>query len=252
MENNPVSPISFASPSVSHCFGEVSSQDASSPQPRPVAPSAKAEAEARSLLLKRLRDVWRGTVDQTRHTQPDVLTALQPHSWQCYTYDTHCPIRPLPCRMSLLELFEEAQGTVLIWGTPETRGVVDSLAYQLLDRAQREEDQPVPIPIDLAAWHMRQPLAEWLSDVFFRQFHLPPLFGEKWVQTASLMLFFDLSSLAESDQLVRLNALNLFQRTHCLRCVGWSPRKTVWQIPFENMTQALLFSWQESSACTTR
>ena len=191
-------------------FGELSPLQATPFQ------EMRTERESRHLFLQYLRHLWSGFLIDALEGQRHFLSLLQPHTW--HLYESHRPayIASVP----LSEMFEVSQRSVVFVGEAETRIFLGRLAHLLLDRATENIDEAFPVFFDLAAWQPEQPFAEWMLSQLILRFRIPRHIALRWVQANSLIVFFDLSSLLEADQLARLHALDLVQREGSLCCVG--------------------------------
>jgi hypothetical protein len=102
--------------------------------------------------------------------------------------------RPLPVGQA----FEAASGTLLILGEPgagKTR-LLSELARTLLNRAERDSAQPVPVLANLASW-TPQALTEWLAGELQTSYDVPPTLGGIWVASGQVLPLLD--GLDEAD-----------------------------------------------------
>ncbi|HEY9665048.1 MAG TPA: NACHT domain-containing protein, partial [Allocoleopsis sp.] len=83
------------------------------------------------------------------------------------------------------------------------------LAQELLDRAKRDESEPIPVILDLSTWKgSGQPMVEWLSTELQAKYGLRPDFARKWVEKQQLLPLLDgLDEVAPQHQEVSVLAL---------------------------------------------
>jgi len=128
----------------------------------------------RRRLLERVRTMWiEGVLEHSLHQaalmaldvqeQPDVLA----HPWQLAVQETDLPPHPLPAGTSIVQVYEEAGGELLILGEPGAgkTTLLLELARTLVERAEADEHQPLPVVFHLSSWALtRPPLADWLVE----------------------------------------------------------------------------------------
>jgi tetratricopeptide (TPR) repeat protein len=102
--------------------------------------------------------------------------------------------RPVPRGMSILDLFDEANGALLILGEPgsgKTTTLLE-LALALIERAKRDATCHIPVVLNLSSWAVKQlPFEEWLIDELRTKYYTPKRVAQAWVQEDALLLLLD-------------------------------------------------------------
>jgi GTPase SAR1 family protein len=100
----------------------------------------------------------------------------------------------LPEGVRVLEIFEEAQQQLLILGEPgsgKTMLLLD-LMKDLLNSAQDNNQQPIPVLIDLSSWNdPEQSLLDWLSEKIDLKYSLRADLAKEWLQTRKILPLLD-------------------------------------------------------------
>ncbi|GHO45824.1 TIR domain-containing protein [Ktedonospora formicarum] len=125
--------------------------------------------------------------------------------------------RPLPEGTSILSVFDQAEGELLILGVP---GVGKStlllhLAMDLIARAEADTAYPLPIIVPLSSWGGSSlSLNMWLAEQLARIYNVPRKLGERWIEEGQVLPLFD--GLDEMEELARpqcIAAINIFRRS---------------------------------------
>lgn len=90
------------------------------------------------------------------------------------------------------------------------------LAQALVEKAEQELSQPLPVIFNLATWSAKaQPIEEWLVDELQNKYHIPKAIGHGWLVNHDLALLLD--GLDEVDSRSRhacVAAINAFADEH--------------------------------------
>jgi hypothetical protein len=144
--------------------------------------AAQALAADREAMLSRVRDKWIDGILQPSlaHTERLALDLL--HDGK--------PATQVP----VLQLFLRTGGGLLILGAPgggKTTLLLE-LADGLLERAESDPSQPVPVVASLATWSgRRQPLAAWLATELAESYRIPLSAAHAWAGQDDLVLLLD-------------------------------------------------------------
>jgi DNA polymerase III delta prime subunit len=118
------------------------------------------------------------------------------------------------------KIFDEQAGALLILGAPGTGKTTFllELAQDLLDRADRDESQPIPVVFPLSSWAARrQPLAEWLIAELNQRSYVPKKVARQWVEAEQILPLLDgLDEVAAEHREACVDAINQFRREHGL------------------------------------
>jgi len=164
--------------------------------------SEQARAADREAMLGRVRDKWIDGVltPSMSHTERIALGVIRNGR-----EDTQPPI---------LQLFLRTGGGLLILGGPgggKTTLLLE-LADGLLDRAESDPSQPVPVIASLASWAgQRQPLTDWLAAELAERYRIPAAAARGWAGHEDLVLLLDgLDEVADRHRDACAAAINRF------------------------------------------
>jgi DNA polymerase III delta prime subunit len=198
-----------------------------SPLPRQEEGSSqhKSGDENRQRMLKRIRRTWiEGVLEQSLHQAARIALDLQEqpdaleNPWHLEIQETNRPPRPLPAGTTISEVYEQADGELLILGKPGAgkTTLLLELARDLLDRAEDDPAHCIPIIFNLASWGTKQPpLAEWLVEELSTKYRVPLKVGQQWIEANQLILLLDgLDEVAEGARPACVKAITTYQHRH--------------------------------------
>lgn len=183
--------------------------------------------QARQRLLKRVRTRWiQDVLEQSLHhvalitlglhEQPDALE----NPWRLLVQETDRPARPLPPGTSIAHVYDEAEGRLLILGEPGSgkTTLLLQLTRALLNRAEQDETQRIPVVFNLSSWAMKQqPLSEWLAEELNLRYQVPSQLAESWVSADQLLPLLDgLDEVAPTHRAACLKEIHAHIRTYSL------------------------------------
>ncbi|NDJ53787.1 MAG: protein kinase, partial [Chloroflexi bacterium] len=184
---------------------------------------ATLEERNRDAMLTNVRKLWvEGVLENSLHNVAMIDLGLKP-SWGVVNNPWDTLIRTssgkdTPTNKSILSIFDQMNGKLLILGDPGSGKTTTllALARDLLDRADRDEQHPIPVVFNLSSWGESQlPLTEWLVEELNRVYLVPRNVGRDWVNSDMLLLLLD--GLDEVTLNVRdacVAAINTFRREH--------------------------------------
>lgn len=180
----------------------------------------------RALMLRRVRYKWiTGVLEPSLSRTPQLTLSLQRRT---DVLDTAGRVgqqhgRPgavLPRGKTVTAVFDEVGGGLLVLGAPGggKTTVLLQLARELLDRAEQDPEQPVPVVANLASWAKgTQPLATWLARELTGTYKVPQRTAAALVAQDALVLLLDgLDEVAESYRAGCVEAINDYRRDHGL------------------------------------
>jgi serine/threonine protein kinase/DNA polymerase III delta prime subunit len=128
--------------------------------------------------------------------------------------------RALPTGTKIHSVFQQSSGALLILGAPGSgkTTLLLELASDLLDKAERNEDYPIPVVFNLSGWKARErALAAWLADELTGRFGVPRSVAEGWVDHNQVLPLLDgLDEVGLEDRRSCVAALNDFRSQHGL------------------------------------
>jgi DNA polymerase III delta prime subunit len=187
----------------------------------------EVEQKNRKALLKRVRTTWiEGLLERSLHEaarlelrlqeRPDVLA----NPWRLQVQELDRPPQALPAGTPIVEVYDEANGELLILGEPGAgkTTLLLELARTLLDRAQVDEQHRIPVVFNLSSWAKKRPiLGDWLVEELSIRYQVPHRFGQSWVNKDQLLLLLDgLDEVAPASRHECIGAINTFRQTHPL------------------------------------
>jgi NACHT domain len=120
----------------------------------------------------------------------------------------------------LIDVFDRLDRALLILGTPGAgkTTLLLTLARDLLIRAARDPEQPIPVVFPLSSWATQQrPLADWLVDALSDHYQVPRHIGQAWVDGDQILPLLDgLDEVASEHRAACVEAINTFRHDHGL------------------------------------
>jgi hypothetical protein len=178
-------------------------------------------------LLQRVRSFWiTGVFEQSLHgaalmtlglqEQPDAIV----NPWQLIMQEAEQPTRPLPAGPRITQIYNDANGELLILGEPGAgkTTLLLELARDLLLRAEQETTHPIPVVFNLSSWtRKRQSLTTWLTEELETKYRVPREVGSDWINTNQILPLLDgLDEVDASSRTACVQAINDYHQTHSL------------------------------------
>jgi hypothetical protein len=177
------------------------------------------QAAQLNILRRRVNEYWiEGVLKHSLHNE--VLLSLgkrqmhtavdRPWTYRVEVFDA-LKSPPLDDR-DLCTIYDD-NGLLLILGEPgsgKTTTLLD-LARTLLDRAEKDIKERVPIILNLSSWKRDQCLVAWMADQLSEKYRVPRKIAHAWIQNGYLLPFLDgLDELSSNLQPKCVNAINSF------------------------------------------
>jgi transcriptional regulator with XRE-family HTH domain/DNA polymerase III delta prime subunit len=177
----------------------------------------------RRRMVGRVRSIWiDGVLKASIHQavlitlglqdQPDALA----NPWRLAVQETDLPPSPLPAGTSIMQVYDEATGELLILGEPGAgkTTLLLELARTLLEAAEESESEPIPVVFNLSSWATKQlPLEEWLVEELQSKYDVPEAVAMEWVRTNQLILLLDgLDEVAEVARLACVKGILAYKQ----------------------------------------
>lgn len=159
------------------------------------------QRQNRTQLLKRVQAIWiEGLLEQSLHQaawmdlhlreQPDALE----NPWRFQVQELDQAPRDLPADTSIVQVYDEADGELLILGEPGSgkTTLLLQLARTLLDRAEADESLLMPVVFNLSSWAQKQePLVLWLVEELKTKYQVPRQVGQHWIEAKQVLPLLD-------------------------------------------------------------
>jgi hypothetical protein len=192
-------------------------------------PSEARNRRNQLALLAKVKHDWiDGVLEKSLHRAalielgkeltPDMVQPRAP--WEMVLESPRQERRAAPPGKAMLEILDEVEHTLLIFGAPGS-GKTFTLLELARDaglRAERDPLQPVPVVFNLSAWAERRPgLADWLVEELFGKYQIPRQIGREWIEQDALLLLLDgLDEVAAEQRAACAAAINAFRAEHGL------------------------------------
>jgi DNA polymerase III delta prime subunit len=190
------------------------------------AATQQRESRDRKVMLARIRYRWiSGVLDQSLgrrvHMRLDLIrrpTAIR--SPDVPVLRREQPPAPLPSGIAISTLFQELGGGLLILGAPgsgKTTALLE-LTRDLIDRAEADQSQPIPVVFNLSSWAAERPsVDEWLIDELRIRYGVPRAIGTHWLSAGEILPLLDgLDEVAKAQRSSCVERINVFLREYGL------------------------------------
>jgi len=177
-------------------------------------------------MLRRVREKWiTGVLEPSLANAARLVLGLQPlpdvlRVGERVGLESGRPVQSIPAEVPISEVFDKVGGGLLILGAPGAgkTTLLLELARDLLDRAEYDPDQPLPVVANLASWaRQRGPFGEWLADELAVGYTVPRRLARAWVEREALVLLLDgLDEVADEHRPGCIAALNAWRDEHGL------------------------------------
>ncbi|WP_420642133.1 NACHT domain-containing protein [Candidatus Leptofilum sp.] len=124
---------------------------------------------------------------------------------------------PLPIGTQITEVYDEAEGTLLIMGEPGAgkTTILLQLVSDLLLRAQVNTTHPIPIVFSLASWSDNLPLGDWMVNELANRYEVPRRLGQLWLKNGELLPLLDgLDEVEQEHRVACAQAINQFRQRY--------------------------------------
>jgi hypothetical protein len=202
------------------------------PPPQPLT----RQGRVRQAVMRKVRSYWiEGVLDRSLYQVSRIELGME--------YDTNVVDRPwmmtlarplegervIPVGMSITELFFQLGGSMLILGEPgsgKTTTLLE-LTRDLLDIAELDESQPIPLVLNLSSWTKRHsPLSEWLIEELRNIYQVSKKYASNWLESEPFRLLLDgLDEVEENDRNGCVEAINAYRQDFGLTDIVVCSRK---------------------------
>ncbi len=201
-------------------------------------PVAQRERRSQRLLLEKVRQFWiNGVLDSSlqplgwmevrQEARPDLVA----HPWEeiiaqadSLPQEVDGDIETGPAAAGLLSRYDTYGQALLILGDPGTGKTTAllALARELAERAGADDQQPIPVVLNLATWGTRRSdLDDWVVDELNSKYQIPREIGRRWLEHNDLTLLLDgLDEVNPSFRRACMVEINQFRQEHGLTGVA--------------------------------
>ena len=197
----------------------------------PVTPRKQSVSPGRSSnrhhLLTKVRTFWiTGVLEHSLYGATLIALGLQKEAeavanpWRLVLHQPDLAPQRLPAGTRILQAYDDAGGELLILGEPGSgkTTLLLELARDLLERAEMDDEHPIPVVFNLSSWATKQqPLAAWLVDELNSKYQVPRKQAQRWVEGDAILPLLDgLDEVATTARLACLKAINTYRQEHGL------------------------------------
>lgn len=173
----------------------------------------------RNRLIQKVQSVWlKGVFERSLYeSKTDLELEEHPEALaSSWTVDAQSlSSEPLQqCKGTILEVYDALVGTLLILGAPGSgkTTLLLELARSLIERAEQDPNQPIPVVFHLASWPIQSlPIDQWLVEELHDRYQVPRRLAQVWVNEAQVLPLLDgLDEVARSHRESCVAAINEF------------------------------------------
>lgn len=182
----------------------------------------------RQRLLAKVRTFWiQGVLEQSLPETARITLGLETlpeafaQPWELLLQQVkQTPRRMLCPETSIVEVFHELGGELLILGAPGAGKtmLLLAIAQSLLPLAEQDPWWPMPVVFNLSSWSIRQgSIATWLVDELNERYAVPRRIGQTWVEEDHVLPLLDgLDEVQQEHRAACVEAINTFRGEHGL------------------------------------
>lgn len=188
-------------------------------------PGTAAERRAqrnRERMLVRVRTTWiEGLLERSLHGAALQVLGMEykpeavPDRWGMVLQELQHPPRRLSPKTTIVEVFDQLDGELLILGKPGSgkTTMLLELARTLLDQAERDDTLPMPVVFHLSTWAAtRRPIDAWLVDELHQRYDIPKGIARRWVDDEKILPLLDgLDEVRREHRGACVEAINAFR-----------------------------------------
>ena len=199
------------------------------PPPASTAASASGNRLQRQLMIQRQKVIWiDGALAQSFGIVSRIELILRPkpelvqRPWATVSRDEVSPARVIDAGAPVGNVFDQAGGALLILGSPgggKTTLLLE-LAADLIARAEKDEELPIPVVFNLSTWRRSlRSLEQWLEDELHRRYVVPRRLARQWLADDAIVPLLDgLDEVKAEERGLCVTAINNFIADHgCLQ-----------------------------------
>ncbi len=196
-------------------------------QQQPLSLTEKQRKQNRSRMLDRVQAIWidgvlEPSVQGATQIAPELEnkpSAIVTPLWQ-EVREFEKTGRLSAAESSIVQVYDHADGEVLILGEPGAgkTTLLLALTRDLLERARQDETHPIPVVFSLSSWATRrQPLTEWLASELHTRYQVPLPLATSWIETDQVLPLLDgLDEVAAPHRAACVEAINTYRQGHGL------------------------------------
>lgn len=184
--------------------------------------SLTTDQRSRHVLIEKMRRFWvSGLLTPLRNDNRLITLKLQfAHNAIAHPWADVLNIQQQTKPANITHAFRQADRALLILGAPGAGKTISlvALADDLLAQARQDEQQPVPVILNLSGWAERQqPLGTWAVEEMVAKYQIPRRMGRAWLAQDRLLFLLDgLDEMPTEQRPACINAINTFRQENGL------------------------------------
>jgi DNA polymerase III delta prime subunit len=187
-----------------------------------------AQIANRQRMLQLVRNNWiEGVLEQSLYHEVLINLGMETHKdaveqrpWDVVLQMPKQPDCTLPPGTKMLDVFKQADYSLLILGEPGSgkTTMLLELARQAIDQAEKDPIQSIPVVFHLSTWDdPNRSIANWLVDEFSKNYRVNKKITLPWLENDELMLLLDgLDEVKVEHQEACVQAINAFRQQHTI------------------------------------
>ncbi len=190
-------------------------------------PSNPEEYRNRQILLNKVKNYWvKGVLETSIHGKAMISLGLEKRldavdrPWGMVWETPEQTRQTLPINTKIIDQFDQLGDgrTLLILGAPgsgKTTTMLE-LARDLINRAEQNINQPIPVAFNLSAWtNDKLKIADWIVQELNTKYQVSKPIGQAWVKNEQLLLLLDgLDEVSPPRRQSCVQAINQFIGCH--------------------------------------
>lgn len=211
----------------------------------------------REVMLAKMDSFWiDGVLNKSLHDLTVIELGMVDQSdavdspFNIFVKQSAQPARVLPTNTSIVQVFDQSGGALLILGDPGSgkTTILLSLAQAKIVTAQEDLTQPIPVVFNLSSWSTtRKEISEWLVDELRVKYRVPSRVSRAWITDRELLLLLDgLDEVKPDYRNACVHALNVFSQQYgfkniviCSRVADYAVLSTRLSLPSAVLLQPL-------------
>jgi hypothetical protein len=181
----------------------------------------------RRAMLELVRNTWiKGVLEKSLYHEVLIELGMEErpgevdHPWDTQVQMPNQTNRTLPLGTSIINIFDEMNGAMLILGEPgsgKTTTLLE-LARDSITRAEQDPTQSIPVLFNLSSWNeAKKSIDDWLVYELNTKYNAPYKLAQNWVRNNDLFLLLDgLDEVRPVNREACVNAINDFRKKHGL------------------------------------
>jgi len=180
----------------------------------------------RRAMLELVKNTWiKGVLEKSLYKEVLIELGMEErpsavdHPWDIQIQMPDKPNRTIQPGTSIMQVFDEMNGAMLILGEPGSgkTTMLLELASACINRAQQDDNQPIPVVLNLSSWDGKQIVDDWLMNELNTKYNVSKKIGQDWVMHDDLQLLLDgLDEVKMENREACVKAINNFRQKHGL------------------------------------